>query len=68
MTELLTPQDFVKKYPSFKLGGIRNIIFYGEKNGVIASGGVCRLGRKVLINTEKFFAWVQTNPNTRGKK
>ena len=47
MTELLSPQDFVKKYPSFKLGGIRAIIFYGDKNGVIASGGVCRLGRSV---------------------
>lgn len=68
MNELLTVKQFVEKYTAFKLGGVRNIIFYGDQNGLFESGAACRLGRKVLIDVPKFFEWVKTSPNTRGKK
>lgn len=70
MTDVLlqTPQQFLESNPAFKLGGLRNILFYREVNGLVSSGAVCSIGRKLLINVPKFLEWIATNPNTRGDK
>lgn len=57
---LSTVQQFPTKYPAFKLGGLRHQIFNAEKNGLANSGAIVRMGRKVLINEDKFFAWIES--------
>jgi hypothetical protein len=56
---LLTVNQFVATHKAFTSGGIRALIFNENSNGLAKVGVVIRLGRKVLINEEKFFAWVE---------
>lgn len=56
--------------PAFSQASLRALIFKAEPrqsskgtipgNGLIESGALVRLGRKVLIDEEKFFAWVRS--------
>ena len=56
----LTVTQLCEKHPAFKPGGIRALIFNEETNGLKASGAIVRVGRKVLIDEAKFFAWVSS--------
>jgi hypothetical protein len=56
----LTVSQFVNQHPAFNTGGIRSIIFCANTNGLAESGAIVRIGRKVLIDENKFFAWVQS--------
>ncbi len=58
MTQYLTAKQFPEKHPAFTHGGIRSLIFHGDSNGLNASGAIIRIGRKILIDEEKFFGWV----------
>jgi hypothetical protein len=60
MPILSTVNQFVAKQPAFTTGGIRALIFNEHTNGLAKSGGVIRIGRKVLIDEAKFFAWVES--------
>ena len=55
----LTVGQFVATHKAFTSGGIRALIFNENSNGLAKAGAVIRVGRKVLINEEKFFAWVE---------
>ena len=55
----LTVQQFTTKHTAFNTGGIRSIIFNEHQNGLAKSGAIVRLGRKVMIDENLFFAWVQ---------
>lgn len=54
-----TVQEFTKRHAAFKTGGLRALIFNENTNGLKSSGAIVRIGRKVLINEPKFFAWVE---------
>jgi len=54
-----TVKQFAEKNPAYPEGGLRHLIFHAEKNGLAKSGAILRIGRKVLINADKFFAWVE---------
>lgn len=56
----LTVNQFCEKHKAFKIGGVRSQIFNAETNGLKESGAIVRIGRKVLINETKFFAWVES--------
>jgi len=56
----LTVQQFTAKHTAFTLGGLRSLIFNEHQNGLAKSGAVVRIGRKVLIDETKFFAWVES--------
>lgn len=60
----LTVNQFSEKYPAFPRGGIRALIFNEKTNGLAKSGAVVRIGRKVLINEGKFFAWLESQNRT----
>lgn len=64
--QLMTIRQFVSANPAFTLGGIRNYIFFEEVNGLKTSGAIQRIGKKILINVDKFFDWVATCPSTTG--
>lgn len=66
---LLTVQQFSSRNPAFSQLSIRSLIFKaGERlgatgtipgNGLLEAGAVVRIGRKVLIDEARFFAWVE---------
>ena len=56
----LTINQFTAKHPAFTLGGLRSLIFNEHQNGLAKSGAIVRIGRKVLIDQNLFFAWVQS--------
>ena len=47
-------------------GGIRSQIFNEDNNGLKESGAIIRVGRKVLIDTDRYFDWVY-NQNQSAK-
>ena len=55
----LTVNQFIDKHPAFTTGGLRALIFNEHKNNLAESGAIVRIGRKVLINEEKFFGWIE---------
>ncbi len=63
---LQTPRQFVAANPAFTMGGLRSYIFYEDLNGLKASGAIKRIGRKILIDPERFNSWVATNPQPTG--
>ncbi|MGZ5573927.1 MAG: hypothetical protein ACXWEO_02775 [Methylobacter sp.] len=54
----LTVNQFTEAHKAFTKGGMRALIFNEQANGLAKSGAIVRLGRKVLIDETKFFAWV----------
>jgi len=70
---LLTVRQFSDKHPAFTQGAIRNLIFLSESRktskGIIAGNGLnvalVRIGRKLLIDEEKFFQWINEQQEGR---
>ena len=67
MPVLSTVNQFTEKHQAFTKGGIRALIFNENSNGLAKAGAVVRIGRKVLIDESKFFAWVESQ-NQGGAK
>jgi len=60
----LTVNQFCERHPAFALGGVRHNIFHEKTNGLAESGAIVRNGRRVLINEEKFFDWLEAQNST----
>jgi len=56
----LTVNQLCENHKAFKTGGIRALIFNEDKNGLAKSGAIVRMGRKVLINQQRFFEWLES--------
>jgi hypothetical protein len=59
MPNYSTVKQFTEANKAFTSGGMRALIFNEHQNGLSDSGAVVRVGGKVLINNDKFFAWVE---------
>lgn len=57
---LQTVQQFAAKHPAFPQGGLRWMIFHEKTNGMADAGVILRVGRRVLIDEEAFFAWLDS--------
>jgi len=55
---LLTVSQFAKENPAFTVGGLRWQIFNETNNGLKEVGAIIRIGRKVLIDADRYFDWV----------
>ena len=55
---LLTVRQLAVKHPALPEGGTRWQIFNEETNGLAESGAIIRCGRKVLIDEDRYFAWL----------
>lgn len=65
-----TVDQFSIEEPSFSTSSLRNYIFKAEPrmsakgvipgNGLVESGAIVRLGRKVLIHRENFLVWISS--------
>jgi hypothetical protein len=59
LRKLKSVSQFCETYPIFSIGAMRSYIFFEDQNGLKASGAILRLGRKILINDEKFMEWIE---------
>ena len=62
--KVLTVDQFILKYKCFTKGGIRSYIFFEDTNGLKKSAAIIRIGRKILIDEEKFFNWIRNAPSS----
>lgn len=60
-----TVKQFCERHPAFTVGGIRYYIFNEHNNGLAKSGAIVRIGRKVLINEQRWFSWIEAQNETR---
>jgi len=56
---LLTKKQFLEKHQAFTKGGLDFQLFHRKKNGLVPSGAVLQNGRRILIDEEKYFAWLK---------
>jgi hypothetical protein len=56
---LVTVPQLAQRQPALCVGGIRGWIFNEEKNGLKDSGAIIRIGKKLMINEQKFFEWIE---------
>ncbi|TDR23147.1 hypothetical protein [Marinicella litoralis] len=56
---LLSVNKFIEANPSFTVGGMRNLIFHADSNGLNDHNAIVRIGRKVMIDVEKFYLWIK---------
>lgn len=63
MEDIYTFKQFVDEQKLFTESSLRNIIFKRHENGLEESGAIKRLGRKILIDKDKFFLWVSSLPS-----
>ena len=64
-----TVAQFSIDNPCFTASSLRNLIFKADErpsskgaiagNGLLEAGAIIRIGRKVLIDETRFYAWVQ---------
>ncbi|MDD5214869.1 MAG: hypothetical protein PHQ03_04935 [Methylococcales bacterium] len=47
------------------MGGIRGWIFNEEKNGLKDSGAIIKIGKKLMINEQKFFEWIEAQGSAK---
>lgn len=69
-TVLKTVEQFSNDNPCFTPSALRNLIFKADErhasdgkikgNGLIEAGAILRIGRKVLIDENQFYSWVQS--------
>jgi len=66
MKNFLTVRQLPEHYPAFSQSSIRWLIFNSEINGF--NGCFHRIGRKIVIDCEKFEAWIgsQNSKNFNG--
>lgn len=67
---LLSVRDFSTRHPAFPAATLRDLIFKAEErytskgklpgNGLLEAGAIIRIGRKVLLDEARFFAWVDS--------
>ena len=62
---LMTLKQFCQRYPAFPQGGMRWLLFHREQNGL--KHAVVKVGRKVLIDVDRFFLWLEQQ-NGRNRK
>jgi hypothetical protein len=65
---VFTVAQFAERNPAFTEAAMRNHIFKADEregangkipgNGLLEAGAIVRIGRKVLIDEERFFEWV----------
>lgn len=61
MPTLLSVNQFAEKHSAFTKSGLRALIFNEKQNGLANAGAIVRIGRKVLIDEQKFFAWLEAH-------
>ena len=62
---LLTVIQFSTKHSFATRGVLRFQIFNARENGLEKTGAIVRIGRRVLVNEEKYFAWIESQQDKK---
>ena len=63
---LATVRTLAQRYPDvITEGGLRWEIFNKDKNGLSESGAILKRGRKILIDTDRYFDWLYSQNRTQ---
>lgn len=57
---LLTIRQFAEHHPAFPEGSLRWHVFQARSNGLERLDAVKRVGRRVYIDEERFFTWIDS--------
>lgn len=58
MSQYLTVKQMAEKHPAFSESSLRYHIFHEHKNGI--DKAIRRIGRKIIINENLFFEWLES--------
>ena len=58
--------QFLEKNPAFTHGQIRWLIFNSAENGLDEAGAIVRMPRRVFIDTDRFFDWLEKQQSRQG--
>ncbi len=58
LPNLMTVNQFIETFPAFTMGGMRSYIFKEQFNGLRELKAIKRIGKKIFIDVEAFFRWV----------
>lgn len=58
-----TVRQFAERNPAFSEASLRWKIAKAEENGLAEAGAILRHGRRVFIDTNKFFDWLESCQN-----
>jgi hypothetical protein len=61
MVSFHTVRQFSERFPAWSEGSLRWLIFNATQNGLAESSALIRQGGRVLIDEERFIAWVRGN-------
>ena len=61
MSKLVNVAQLSAGIPAFTQASIRWLIFCAQENGLEKSGAIIRVGRRVLIDEEKFVGWIRAH-------
>lgn len=64
---LYTVNQFCDKHSFITKGGLRFQIFNEYRNGLRKCGVVIRIGKKVLIDEARYFAWIDDQQEQKGR-
>lgn len=59
--------QFCKENPAFTDASVRWLIFNSASNGLDEFGAIVRLDRRVFIDTDRFFAWIDARSGNIAK-
>ena len=57
---LLSVKQLAQQQPALSEGGIRWDIHNAEHNGLARSGAILRRGRRILLDPDKYLAWMES--------
>ena len=60
MRHVETVRRFCEQHPAFSESSVRWLIFNAEKNGLAASGAILRNGRRIILDVDRFFEWLDS--------
>jgi hypothetical protein len=73
---IFTVRQFSERYPAFRQVSLRRLIFFSVPGRIDASGrawpangfehAIVRVGRRVLIDEERFFEWIESQQHREG--
>ncbi len=59
---LFTVSQFCEKHKCFTQGAMRWHLFNAANNGLAVTGAIIRVGRRVYIDEDLFFSWINSSP------
>jgi hypothetical protein len=62
---LRTIRQLAEANPAFSEPSLRWLIFQATNNGLADSGAIVRIGRRVLIDQDRFGRWLETYRESR---